>query len=71
MTAFLGWIIIVLIFGSFSLALLWPGFRLMRRARAGSRGLLWCYVCATAVCGLGLWYVIPLAVHGLFGRATL
>ena len=70
MTAFVGWAIIVMVFCALGLALLWPVYRLVRRSRPGSAALAWIYVTAGAGCGLLAWYVIPLAVHGLFGRAV-
>jgi hypothetical protein len=68
MTALVGWTIIVLGFGVFSMALLWPVFRLARRHRPGAGGLIWGYVAASAACSVMLWYLIPWAVHGLFGH---
>ena len=68
MTAFAGWTIIVLGFGVFSMALLWPLFWLLRRRRPNVGGLIWGYAAATAGCSLMLWYLIPWAVHGLFGH---
>jgi hypothetical protein len=68
MTAFVGWTIIVLGFGLCSMALLWPVFWLVRRRRPGAGGLIWGYAAATAGCSIMLWYLIPWAVHGLFGH---
>jgi hypothetical protein len=70
MTAFVGWLILVLGFCAFSMALLWPVFRLMRRSYPNSLGLLWAYVAAIAGCSLALWYLIPMAVYQLFGRVS-
>jgi len=70
MTAFIGWTIIVAVFWLFSMALLWPAFRLIRRSHPNSWGSLWAYATAAAGCSLVLWYMIPLAVHGIFGRAA-
>ena len=69
-TAILGWIIIGFIFGLLSLALLWPGYRLVRRAHPNALWLLRGYFTATAVCSVILWRLIPLVVHGLFGRVA-
>jgi hypothetical protein len=69
MTAFLGWTILVVVFCSFSSALLWPAFRALRRSYPNSGHLLWGYAIATVACSLGLWLLIPLAIHGFFGRA--
>ena len=70
MTAFVGWTIIVLGFGLVSMALLWPLFRLVRRFRPGVAGLRWAYAVATAAFAVMLWYLVPLAVHQLFGRVA-
>jgi hypothetical protein len=70
MTAFIGWAIIVLGFGLVSMTLLWPIFRLVRRSRAKASGLIWGYAGATAACSIMLWYLVPLAVHALFGRVA-
>jgi hypothetical protein len=70
MKVFVGWMIIVGVFGSFSMALLWPAFRLLRRSHPQSPGLLWAYVVASGGCGVTLWYVIPLAVYEIFGRTS-
>lgn len=67
MTAFVGWTIIAVVFCAFSSALLWPAFRALRRSYPKSGCLLWGYAIATAACSLGLWFLIPLAIHGLFG----
>lgn len=68
MTALLGWTIIVLGFGLFSMALLWPLFRLLRRRRPDAAGLIWGYVAATAGCSIMLWYLLPWGIHALFGH---
>jgi hypothetical protein len=70
MTAVVGWTIIVVVLCAISMGFLWPAFRLIRRSHPASGRLLWAYAAATAVCSLALWYLIPLAVHELFGRAA-
>jgi|GEM_PF-2797615 hypothetical protein len=70
MTAFVGWTIIVLGFGLLSMTLLWPVFRLVRRFRPNAGGLIWAYAAATAGCSIMLWYLVPWAVHELFGRVA-
>lgn len=70
MTAFVGWTIIVLGFGLLSMLLLWPVFRLVRRFRPNAAGLIWAYAIATAGCSIMLWYLVPWAVHQLFGRVA-
>ena len=70
MTAFVGWAIIVLGFGLFSMALLWPVYWLVRRRRPNTGGLIWGYAAATAGCSIMLWYLVPWAVHGLFGHSA-
>jgi hypothetical protein len=70
MASVVGWIIIGVLFCAISMALLWPIFRLMRQSRGQSKGFLWAYFIAIPICSLGLWYVIPFLVLGLFGRAT-
>ena len=69
-TAILGWIIIGVIFGLPSLALLWPGYRLMLRAYPNSTWAVRGYITATAVCGVILWFAGPLVVHSLFGHTA-
>jgi hypothetical protein len=68
MTALVGWTIIVLGFGLFSMALLWPLFRLLRRYRPNAGNLIWSYAAATAGCSIMLWYLLPLAIHALLGQ---
>jgi hypothetical protein len=70
MTAFVGWLILVLGFCAFSMALLWPAFRLIRRSYPNFAALLWAYAAATVGCSIALWYLIPLVVHQLFGRGA-
>jgi hypothetical protein len=70
MTAVIGWVIIVLGFGLVSMALLWPVFRLVRRYRPNAAALAWAYAVATGALGMVLWYLVPLAVHQLFGRVA-
>jgi hypothetical protein len=70
MTAFVGWTIIVLGFGLLSMTLLWPVFRLVRRFHPNAGGLIWTYAAATAACGIMLWYLVPWAVHELFGHTA-
>jgi hypothetical protein len=68
MTAIIGWLIIVTAFLSFSMMILWPGFRLVRRSHPGSKGVLWGYLGAAVVCSVALWYLIPPVIHGIFAR---
>jgi hypothetical protein len=70
MRAIAGWIIIGVAFCAISMALLWPIFLLLRRFNANSGRLLWAYAAATAACSSALWYLIPFAIHELFGRAA-
>jgi hypothetical protein len=70
MTAIVGWTIIAVVLCSASALLLWPAFRLMRRFHPDSGALRWAFAAATVGCSLALWYLIPLAVHGLFGRVV-
>ena len=70
MTAFIGWTIIVLGFGLFSAALLWPVFQLVRRYRPDAGRLIWAYAAATVGCSVMLWYLVPWAVHELFGHSA-
>jgi hypothetical protein len=70
MTAIFGWTIIILGLGLFSLALLWPVFRLLRRRRPDADSLIWGYAAAAAGCSVVLWHLIPWAVHGLFGHKS-
>ena len=70
MTAFVGWTIIVVGLGLFSMVLLWPVFRLLRRNRPNGGGLNWAYAAATAGCSVMLWYLIPIAVHAFLGHAA-
>jgi hypothetical protein len=68
MTAVVGWLIIVTAFLGFSMMLLWPGFRLVRRSHPGSKAVLWVYLASGVVCSVALWYLIPMAVHSIFAR---
>jgi hypothetical protein len=70
MKAILGWNIIVVGFWVLSAALLWPAFTLLRRRHGGSAALLVGYVAGSAACGILVFYLIPIAVHGVFGRVT-
>jgi hypothetical protein len=70
MTAVVGWLIIVATFIAFSMMLLWPGLRLVRRSHPGSKAVLWVYLASAVVCSVALWYLIPLAVHGIFARTV-
>jgi hypothetical protein len=70
MKALLGWAIIVVGFWSASAALLWPVFTLLRRRRGGSAALLIGYAAGSSACGVLLFYLIPIGVHGLLGRAA-
>jgi len=54
----------------FSMVLLWPAFRLLRRSHPNSGGLLWAYAAATVACSIALWFLIPLSIHELFGRTA-
>jgi hypothetical protein len=62
--------IIVVVFGLFSMALLWPAFKLLRRVRGRFKGYYWVYLFSIAACSLALWYLIPLAVFKLFGQTV-
>jgi hypothetical protein len=70
MKAVLGWSIIVVGFWLLSAALLWPAFTLLRRRRGKSAALSVGYVAGSAACGLLVFYLIPIAVHGVFGRVA-
>jgi hypothetical protein len=70
MQAFLGWTVIVVVFYSVSMALLWPVFWFIRRLRPNVRGLRWVYAAASVGCGFALWYSIPWGVYQIFGRAS-
>jgi hypothetical protein len=70
MASVVGWTIIGVFLCSVSAGILWPVFRLMRQSRGQSKGLLWAYFVATAICSVALWYLIPFLVLKLFGRAT-
>jgi hypothetical protein len=70
MTTILGWVIIIGLLAAGSLALCWPAYRLMRRARPDSAGLVWAYVATSAALSLVIWYALPLAVHGVLGRVA-
>ena len=70
MTAVVGWLIIVAVFVSFSMMLLWPIFRLVRRSHPGSRAVFWAYVGSAAACSVILWYLIPLVVHNIFAKTV-
>ena len=70
MKAILGWSIIVVGFWVLSAALLWPAFTLLRRRRGRSAALSLCYVAGSAAFGLLAFYLIPIAVHGVFGRVA-
>lgn len=62
--------IIVVVFGLFSVALLWPAFVLLRRVRGRFVGFYWVYLFSIAACSLALWYLIPFAVFKLFGQTA-
>jgi hypothetical protein len=70
MTAWLGWTLIVVALGAFSLAVLFPAFWLVRRHCPRFKRAAWAYVAASAVSGVLVWYAIPVAVHGIFGHAA-
>jgi magnesium-transporting ATPase (P-type) len=70
MTAVVGWLIIVTALISFSMLLLWPGFRLVRRSHPGSKAVFWSYLASAAACSVTLWYLIPLAVHDIFAKTV-
>lgn len=70
MIAVLGWLIIVSAFGSFSMMLLWPVFRLVRRSHPGSRALVLAWVGTAAACSVGLWFLIPVLVHNIFAKTV-
>ena len=68
MTTILGWVIIIVLLVAASLTLCWPAYWLMRRARPDSAGLVWAYVATSGALSLIIWFALPLAVHGAFGR---
>ncbi|HTV77160.1 MAG TPA: hypothetical protein VMF03_02810 [Steroidobacteraceae bacterium] len=70
MIAVLGWLIIVAAFVSFSMMLLWPVFRLVRRSHPGSKGFVLAWVAAAAACSIGLWFLIPVLVHNIFAKTV-
>jgi hypothetical protein len=70
MTAILGWSIIIALLLACSLTLCWPAYRLMRRVRPDSAGVVWIYVAVSALLSLVIWHELPLAVHGLLGGAA-
>jgi hypothetical protein len=70
MTACLGWTLIAIALGAFSLAVLFPAFWLVRRVRPRFKRAVWAYVALSAVSGVAFWYAIPMAVHGFFGHAA-
>lgn len=70
MKALLGWSVIVVGFWLVSAALLWPAFTLLRRRHGKSASLLIGYAVGSAACSLLLFFLIPVAVHGLLGRAA-
>jgi len=70
MKALLGWSIIVVGFWLVSAALLWPAFTLLRRRRGNSAALVIGYAAGSAACSVLLFFLIPIAVHGLLGRAA-
>jgi len=70
MTGLLGWTLIVLTLGSFSLVALWPIFKLIRRVRGELAGGLWSYAAASAGLSLMLWISTPHIIHSLFGRTV-
>jgi hypothetical protein len=68
MTAALGWIIITLAFASLSAGLLYPVYRVVRRARPESGIIRWLYAVAVGVGSMVLWIILPLLVHRFFPR---
>jgi len=70
MRSLLGWCIIVMGFWALSAALLWPAFTLLNRRRRTSAAMLLGYAAGSAVCGLLVFCLIPIAVHALLGRAA-
>jgi hypothetical protein len=70
MRPLLGWGIIVIGFWALSAALMWPAFTLLRRRRRTSATMLLGYAAASAACGFLVFFLIPIAVHGLLGRVA-
>ena len=70
MTAFVGWTLIVVALGAFSLAVLFPAFWFVRRFQPHFKGAIWVYLALSAVSSVAVWCAIPGAVHGFFGHAA-
>jgi hypothetical protein len=70
MRPLLGWGIIVIGFWTLSAALMWPAFTLLRRRRRTSAAIWIGYAAGSAACGFLVFFLIPIAVHGLLGRAA-
>jgi hypothetical protein len=70
LTSLLGWAIIVLSFGGFSVGLLFPAYRVARRRYPESSYLWWIYGVAAGSCGVAIWFLLPIIVHHVFGRSA-
>jgi uncharacterized membrane-anchored protein len=68
MTRLVGWIIITAIFASISMGLLYPCYRVACRFYPESGKVRWVYGVAAAVCGMALWFLLPVVVHHFFPR---
>jgi hypothetical protein len=68
MRALLGWGIIALVFCSAGALLAFPVHRLTRRLGVQAPQARWVFVTLTLSCSVALWYLVPLAVHKIFGR---
>ena len=68
LTSLVGWLIIALTFGSISMGLLYPCYRMARRSYPGSSKIRWTYGVAVAVCSMALWFLLPIVVHRFLGR---
>jgi uncharacterized membrane-anchored protein len=68
MTSLLGWFIITLTFGSISMGLLYPCYRVACRYYPESRKIRWIYGAAAVACSIALWLLLPIVVHRLFPR---
>ena len=68
MTSLVGWVIIILTFALISMGVLYPGYRVIRRSYPESTIIWWIYGIATAVCGIALWLLLPVAFHQFYGR---
>ena len=69
MAAVAGWIIICTGFSLVGAALLWPAYRRLRGQFARRWQARSAYAAATACTAVALWFLVPLVVGALFGRA--